>query len=75
MNGPGEDAAGESRAFPWADAIRVGLRDLGLAPDTFWRMTPREFAIACAAPKTPTPDRAALDALMHRFPDRAKDTG
>ena len=54
-------------------AIAFGV--LRLPGDDFWRMTPREFAAAlralygeAAAPLS----RAALGALMQRFPDGTK---
>ena len=59
--------------FPWTKALAIGLGQLRLSPEAFWRMTPREFAAALrglygdfAAPL----DRAAFDALAARFPDR-----
>jgi uncharacterized phage protein (TIGR02216 family) len=59
--------------FPWRDATAIGLGVLRLSPEQFWRMTPREFAAALrglygdhSAPL----DRATLDALAARFPDR-----
>jgi uncharacterized phage protein (TIGR02216 family) len=44
---------------------------LRLAPRDFWTMTPRELAAAARAfPPVPAPPtRAALDALMKRYPD------
>lgn len=60
--------------FPWTEAIGFGIGVLGLSPDAFWRMTPRELALALAArgnlagQSRPMP-RAALDDLMARFPD------
>lgn len=57
--------------FPWAQAIGFGLGVLRLAPEQFWRMTPRELACAieavtgCRAPL----DRDGLAALMKRYPD------
>lgn len=60
------------KPFPWRAAIGFGIGVLRLAPDAFWRMTPRELAFAIAAvrgePALPIA-RAALDALIHRFPD------
>jgi len=50
-----------------------GLGVLRLAPDAFWRMTPRELAAAIEAlvPRRAVPlGRHAFDALMRRFPDR-----
>jgi uncharacterized phage protein (TIGR02216 family) len=60
------------RAFPWKDAMGFGLGVLRLAPDAFWRMTPRELAAAWGAVvgERPGPlDRSGLDILMERFPD------
>jgi len=57
--------------FPWRQAIGFGLGVLRLAPEQFWRMTPRELAYAiegmsgAGAPMT----RAALTQLMARYPD------
>jgi uncharacterized phage protein (TIGR02216 family) len=49
-----------------------GLGVLRLAPDAFWRMTPREFAAATEAVlgrRAAPLDRAAFAALRARFPD------
>lgn len=58
--------------FPWERALAIGLGVLRLSPEEFWKMTPREFAAALRGlygePAMPL-DRAALDALMLRFPD------
>jgi len=58
--------------FPWREAMGFGLGRLRLPPDAFWRMTPRELAAAMEGvlgkAETP-PGRAALDALMDRYPD------
>lgn len=63
------------KPFPWRAAIGFGLGVLRLAPEAFWRMTPRELAYAIAAergdPVMPLA-RADLAALMQRFPDRAE---
>jgi len=51
-----------------------GLGVLRLAPDDFWRMTPRELAAAMEAvfgPHAGELDRGAFDALRRRFPDAA----
>jgi len=59
------------RPFPWTQAIGFGLGVLRLAPDAFWRMTPRELACAIrmTAGEAAAPDRAALDDLMRQYPD------
>jgi uncharacterized phage protein (TIGR02216 family) len=57
--------------FPWDEAIGFGLGVLKLPPAEFWRMTPRELALAAKAlnPQSGALDRAALTQLMQRFPD------
>jgi uncharacterized phage protein (TIGR02216 family) len=57
--------------FPWDDAIGFGLGVLKLSPAEFWRMTPRELALAVQAlnPQPRALDRADLTQLMQRFPD------
>jgi uncharacterized phage protein (TIGR02216 family) len=67
------DAAGRTLApFPWSQAIGFGLGVLRLAPDHFWRMTPRELAFAieavCGRAGEP-PARATFNELMTRYPD------
>lgn len=51
-----------------------GLGVLRLAPDSFWRMTPRELAAAMDAvfgtPDAPL-DRGEFASLLARFPDAA----
>ena len=50
----------------------AGFGLLRLAPDAFWRMTPRELAAAVRALLPPAPERLSrpdLAALMARFPD------
>ncbi|WP_062208201.1 rcc01693 family protein [Aureimonas sp. AU12] len=73
MSAAAPDPAAGAAAFPWDEAMSLGLGVLGLAPAAFWRMTPRELARALgpldariAAP----PSRAGLDEMMMRFPDR-----
>ena len=57
--------------FPWAQAIGFGLGVLRLAPEAFWRMTPRElaYAIEAVTGRAAPLDRAALSQLMARYPD------
>jgi uncharacterized phage protein (TIGR02216 family) len=53
--------------------MQFGFGVLHLAPDAFWRMTPRELAHAIIGVRGPTVmpmARAELDALMQRFPDQ-----
>jgi uncharacterized phage protein (TIGR02216 family) len=53
----------------WPAALRVALR-LGLTPDTFWRLSLAEWR-ALTGGAGPVLDRAALDTLIKRYPDRA----
>ena len=58
----------------WPGLMRVGIGQLGLAPEVFWRLTPAELHML-AAPDQPGPvpfTRARLDALVQSFPDRMK---
>jgi uncharacterized phage protein (TIGR02216 family) len=57
--------------FPWKQAIGFGLGVLRLAPDAFWRMTPRElaYAIEAVTGRSAPLTRAALMQLMTRYPD------
>ena len=60
-------------AFPWRRAMQLGLGLLRLAPRDFWTMTPRELEAALSAFGFAPPsrlDRAELEDLMLRFPDR-----
>lgn len=53
--------------------MKLGLGVLRLAPESFWAMTPRELVAALGPRKARTNamPRAALAALIERFPDRA----
>jgi uncharacterized phage protein (TIGR02216 family) len=58
----------------WPGLMRVGIGQLGLAPEVFWRLTPAELHML-AGPDQPGPvpfTRARLDALVQAFPDRMK---
>lgn len=61
----------EIKPFPWREAIGFGLGVLRLAPDAFWRMTPRElaYAIEAASGRSAPLDRATLAQLMTSYPD------
>lgn len=53
--------------------IGLALGVLRIAPDAFWRMTPRELALALEAvfpARAQSIDRSSFDRLMARFPDR-----
>jgi uncharacterized phage protein (TIGR02216 family) len=57
--------------FPWREAIGFGLGVLRLSPEQFWRMTPRELALALEAVRGARPalDRATFEQLMRSHPD------
>jgi len=58
--------------FPWNQAIGIGLGVLRLSPEAFWRMTPRELALAIEARMGrggASLARNTLAALMRRYPD------
>ncbi|MBK8458428.1 MAG: phage tail assembly chaperone [Phyllobacteriaceae bacterium] len=63
-------------AFPWEAAMALGLGRLRIAPQSFWALTPREFA-ALAAGRRPAaaapPGRTDVVALMRAFPDTAEN--
>ena len=65
--------AEDTAAFPWRDLMALGFGRLRLSSADFWAMTPRELSAAIegvfGAGGAP-PDRAMLDELMSRFPDR-----
>ncbi|WP_157775400.1 rcc01693 family protein [Hartmannibacter diazotrophicus] len=66
--GAGEQARGQP--FPWQEAMHAGLGRLRLSPRDFWAMTPRELALAIAAPRYGVaPSRSALGRMMALFPD------
>ncbi|MBB5518093.1 phage tail assembly chaperone [Amphiplicatus metriothermophilus] len=46
---------------------------MNLAPDQFWRLTPREWRWLCAAlAPEPAPRRADFAALLAQFPDEGR---
>ena len=60
------------KPFPWAEAMGFGFGVLRIAPDAFWRMTPRELAHAIRAVRGPAVApllRTEFDDLLARFPD------
>ncbi|MDT3687339.1 MAG: phage tail assembly chaperone [Pseudorhodoplanes sp.] len=59
------------RPFPWDEAIGFGLGVLRLSPDAFWKMTPRELALAIQAVtgRGAPLAREQFDQMMTRFPD------
>jgi uncharacterized phage protein (TIGR02216 family) len=58
-------------AFPWDDALSLGLGLLGWRPGDFWSATPREFAAALGRRARPEAlSRAGFEALLAAYPDR-----
>lgn len=59
----------------WPNMMRAGLYGLGLTPDAFWRLTPAELRLMLGLEQAvPVFDRARLEDLMARFPDKADMT-
>lgn len=58
-------------AFPWDDALALGLHALRWTPDAFWRATPRELSHAAglSRPRGTAATRVDLDRLIAAFPD------
>ncbi|MDQ2067695.1 phage tail assembly chaperone [Xinfangfangia sp. CPCC 101601] len=55
----------------WPGLMRAGLRELGLEPAVFWRLTPVELRIMLGAEAAaPAFTRARLAELAAAFPDR-----
>lgn len=67
----GDDRDALMNPFPWKQAIGFGLGVLRLAPEQFWRMTPRElaYAIEAVSGRGVPLDRAAFTDMMTRYPD------
>ena len=59
----------------WAGLMRLGLRELGLAPDVFWKLTPVELLVKLGMDSAgPALSRARLEELAKAYPDMKKDT-
>lgn len=57
----------------WPGLMRIGLHELGLLPDAFWRLTPNELQIRLGAEHGTSPlTRARLEDLAAAFPDVQK---
>ena len=57
-------------AVAWAGLMRAGLRELGLEPAVFWRLTPVELRIMLGAEQMAPPlTRARLAEMAAAFPD------
>lgn len=65
-----------SAGLDWGGLMRTGLKDLGLPPDTFWALTPAEFALMMGRGSGSLPMLSdGLAALMAAYPDHAKGAG
>lgn len=53
----------------WRAALRLATLSLAIPPEAFWRLSLSEWRALTEAPAAPVLDRAALDALIARFPD------
>ncbi|CTQ34235.1 rcc01693 family protein [Jannaschia rubra] len=57
----------------WPGLMAAGMRHLGLRPAEFWSLTPAELAFLLGQGDGRLPmDRAGLDALAARFPDKSE---
>ncbi|WP_118134886.1 rcc01693 family protein [Oceanicella sp. SM1341] len=56
----------------WARLMRLGMVQLGLAPERFWALTPAELFLLAGLDDGSAQGmtRGALEALEARFPDR-----
>lgn len=62
-------------AFDWPALLRVGLRELGLAPRDFWALTPAELWLLIGTDARDLPmGRTRLDELSHAYPDHGGAT-
>lgn len=58
-----------TETFPWQRMMQVGLGNLRLSPDQFWRSSPREIAAAWGVPPHPKLLRQDLNEMMEKYPD------
>jgi uncharacterized phage protein (TIGR02216 family) len=62
--------------FDWAAMMVAGMRGLGLRPADFWALTPAELCFLLGQDGgRAAMDRAGLEALAARFPDKETDDG
>ncbi|CAN5368618.1 phage tail assembly chaperone [soil metagenome] len=59
----------------WRAALRLATLRLAIAPEAFWRLSLVEWRALTEAPAAPVLNRAALDALIARFPDNPAQEG
>ncbi|WP_277871139.1 rcc01693 family protein [Thalassorhabdomicrobium marinisediminis] len=66
--------SGPEPALDWPALMRAGLRDLGLAPDVFWALTPAELWLMLGADTGTLPmGRRRLDELSAAYPDGGRE--
>ena len=53
----------------WGAALRLATLRLAISPEAFWRLSLVEWRALTEVPAAPVLNRAALDALIARFPD------
>jgi uncharacterized phage protein (TIGR02216 family) len=57
----------------WPKLMRLGMVELGLAPNVFWNLTPAELMILAGGDSAAARlDRSGLNELMARYPDVAQ---
>lgn len=71
MIAPDRSNLTENGRIRWSALVSFGIGRLGLAPDAFWALTPRELRAAAGISAAPPMNRAAFDRLAAAFPDAA----
>ncbi len=74
MSGLGNGSGSRSGScFDWAGLMRAGLRELRLAPRTFWSLTPYELLLMLGREGGGTVmARARLEELAAAYPDKPR---
>ncbi len=67
----------KSDRINWARLMRLGLVEMRMRPAAFWALTPAElmFLATGGGEAAPRMDRAGLDALLTRYPDKETTDG
>lgn len=62
--------------LPWNDLMRLGLVELGLAPDVFWNLTPMELVMIAGlgGQGTQSITRSGFEELLRQFPDKKESS-
>ncbi len=68
------DPSAPTGAIDWPALLRVCLHRFGLAPEAFWRLTPKELAAGLGAPAHAPLGPADLAALLRRWPDDPRNS-